>query len=187
MVQLLDRNAEGALQALEQSRQALLPNALARQRRLLRAQALAALGRYEHALELLEDDSGEDVGQLRASILWEAEDWPASAKASEEGLGDVWRGGAGLDGSARAEVMRAAIAYSLASDEDGLARVRRKFAPGMSQSPDAQAFEIVTAPIERQGVEFRELVGQIAASDAFDTFMRSLRAEFVTPEADPGL
>ncbi len=53
----------------------------------------------------------------------------------------------------------------------------------MVQSPDAEAFEIVTGRFETQGMAFREMARRIASIDTFDAFMQRIRGEFDTEEA----
>ncbi len=71
--------------------------------------------------------------------------------------------------------MRAAISYSLARDKLGLARFRKKFRPKMTKSADTKSFDIVTRPVERQGIAFRNLAKEIAAIDTLEGFLGEIR------------
>ena len=72
--------------------------------------------------------------------------------------------------------MRAAISLALANDRLGLERLRRKFVGKMAQSPDANAFDVVTSPADSQGVEFRNLANDIAEIDTLSAFLEEFRA-----------
>lgn len=178
MVHLMDRKPEKALQTIRSTRLARLPERLNRQRRLLESRSLSELGRYDHALEVIEEYEGDDVQGLRADILWRAEDWTATAQAYEALALDRIADDADLDAENRFAIMRAAIAYVLGDDPDGLARLRQRYAGQMGDSPDARAFDIVTRRIETQGIEFRDLARKIAATDTLDAFMASFRDQF---------
>ena len=47
----------------------------------------------------------------------------------------------------------------------------------MNASPDAKAFATVTERIDRQGVEFRDLVKRIAAVDSLQAFMADFKKQ----------
>lgn len=172
---LLDDKPENALAALRATKQNLLPEALAERRLLIEARALAGTKQYDHALDLLEHRTDNLSMMLRADVLWDAGRWEEAGAAVETMLGDRWKTDEALSDDARLQVMRGAVAYSLAGDEDGLSRLRTKFGEAMSRSPDAGAFAVVSDPIVEQGVAFRELASRIAAVDTMERFVASLR------------
>jgi len=77
--------------------------------------------------------------------------------------------------------MRAAVAFSLADDNEGLARLRETFGAKMSQSEDAPAFSVVTESVDRQGVSFRDLARRIASVDTLEQFMTAFRERHGVP------
>ena len=74
LIQVMNRQPEAALDALNASRSTLLPAALQSQRRGHPvARALSALGRYDDALEILDDDKSPDApGRPRRGALAQA-------------------------------------------------------------------------------------------------------------------
>jgi len=172
---LLDEKPENALAALRATRQNLLPEALAERRLLIEARALSETKQYDYALDLLETRSDALSSELRADVLWRAGRWEEAGAAFETLLGDSWKADQSLSEDVRLRVMRAAVAYSLAGNEDGLSRMRTKFGDAMSRSADAGAFAIVSDPIIDQGVAFRELASRIASIDTMERFVTSLR------------
>ncbi|MFD1331488.1 hypothetical protein ACFQ4O_05690, partial [Methylopila musalis] len=100
-------------------------------------------------------------------------------------LGGAWRKPGPLDPTERADVLRAAIALSLADDAMGLDRVRQKFAAKMADSPDARSFEVVTAPVEAKGEAFREIARSIAATAAIEGFLKEYRRRGEEDAAQP--
>ncbi|MGF1455565.1 MAG: hypothetical protein ACFB6R_09335 [Alphaproteobacteria bacterium] len=183
MIFLMDRKPSKALQIVHATRQTRLPERLNRQRRLLEARALGDLKRYDHALEVIEGYNTPEAQALRGDLLWQAQDWPGAARVLEALATDLTRDGV-LETGDRLQIMRAAIAHALAEDAPGLARLRQRFSRLMADTPDAQAFDIVTQEIESQGVAFRELVGRIAATDTLEAFMSSFEADPIQPPAD---
>ncbi|MDO9126729.1 MAG: hypothetical protein Q7U42_07655, partial [Parvibaculum sp.] len=108
-------------------------------------------------------------------VLWDGGRWTEAGPAIEALLGDIWKAEEPLSDEARLLVMRGAIAYSLGGDEEGLSRLRLKFGDAMRESVDASAFAIVSDPIVKQGVAFREMASRIASIDTLDRFLASLK------------
>lgn len=174
---LTDQKPDRALAALRATRQNLLPEALAERRMLLEARALTDLKQFDHALDLIEGKEGQLFDRLRADTLWSGGRWAEAGPAIEVALGEGWKSEEAPGAEMRLLVMRGAIAYSLAEDEEGLARLRIKYGEAMSRSADANAFAVVTEPIAKQGVEFRDMASRIASVDTLDRFIASLKID----------
>jgi len=174
-IYLLDQKPEEALRIIRATAQNALPADLDRQRRLIEARTLASLKQYDLALDLLSEITGPIADVLRADVLWEAQRWDETGAAVETLLVEAAAGTSPLSGDQRFDIMRGAIAYSLADDEEGLTRLRSKFGNRMAETPDASAFAIVTDPIEKQGVAFRELASHIASVNTMERFVNSLK------------
>ncbi|MGA0532175.1 tetratricopeptide repeat protein [Hansschlegelia sp. KR7-227] len=185
LVALMNDKAGAAIEVLRRTRQADLPGSLARARLALEARALAAAGRTDLALEMAEGLDASEARRLSADILWGARRWNEAGEALEAALGSRWRDAAPLEPAQRVDVMRAAIALSLAGDGLGVDRVRQKFAALMAQGPDASAFEVVTAPIEQRGDAFREIARSVAATASFEGFLAEYRKRADEPLAQP--
>jgi hypothetical protein len=175
MVYLMDHKPKEALETLRATRIAGLPDDINHQRMILESRALAALKQWDAALDTIAVDEAPDSQRLRADIYWESGNWAVAGQKAEELLGADWDGPAPLSDSDRQEVMRAAIAYSLANDEASLDRLRAHFAAKMKASPDASAFAVVTQNIDAQGAAFRDLAGKIASIDTLENFMKDFR------------
>ena len=160
-----------------------LPDEINHRRRLLEARALAGLKQFDAAVNLLADDASAEAKRLRADIYWESGNWSVAGAKHEEMLGDRGSTGAPLSPEERTQVMRAAVAYSLAGDQAALQRLRTRFTAKMSDSPDARAFSVVTGKIDQQGVAFQDLAKSIAAVDTLQAFMADLKKQGVAPAA----
>jgi hypothetical protein len=178
MIELMDHKPKDALQALRSTRIAGLPDDINHQRTLLEARALAALKQWDQALDMIAVDEQTDTRQLRADIYWESGNWAVAGQKAEELVGDRWSGATALTNDERREIMRAAIAYSLANDQTDLERLRGHFGAKMKASADASAFAVVTQDIDSQGTAFRDQAAQIASVDTLETFMQDFRKRY---------
>ena len=178
VIYLMARKPDRAIQALRTSRSGDLPNELRNQRLLIEARAQSEIGRAELALEVIANLQGLEAERLRADILWKARRWRDAAEQIEKIHGDRWSQSAPLSDPLRADVLRAAVGYALAEDALGLDRLRAKYAPKMTDSPDHRAFEVVTAPLNSAAAEFGDVAKAVAAGDTLDAFLRDIRARF---------
>jgi hypothetical protein len=183
MIELMDHKPKDALEALRSTRIAGLPDDINHQRTLLEARALAALKQWDQALDMIAVDEQPDTRQLRADIYWESGNWAVAGQKAEELVGDRWSDANALSNDERREIMRAAIAYSLANDQTDLERLRAHFAVKMKASPDASAFAVVTQDIDSQGTAFRDQAAQIASVDTLETFMQDFRKHYDSAKA----
>ncbi len=175
MVHLLNRKPELALKAIRQTRQAGLPTDLLRSRGLLEARAMSELGRAEAAVEILSTLEGKDVERLKADALWNAQHWRKAGEQLEKNLGNQWQEETPLSDKVRFDVLRAAIAYSLADEQLSLNRLSQKFYSKMLKTTDAEAFTLVTQPVKGASADFRRLAREVAATDTLDAFMDEFR------------
>ena len=184
MIDLMDHKPKDALASLKSTEIAGLPDDINHGRVLLEARALAALKQWDQALDMIAVDEAPDTRKLRADIYWESGNWAVAAQMSELLLGDRWNDTVPLTPEERQNLMRAAIAYSLADDETSLDRLRTRFAPKMKSSPDASAFAVVTQNIDLQGVAFRDMAGKIASIDTLEGFMLDFKKRLDTAKVN---
>lgn len=177
-IRLMEGKPLEALQSLDSTYLPELGADLRRARTLLRARALSDLTRTDLALETVEGESGPDVDRLRADILWGARRWREAGEAHEALLGEVWRGRKPLDDAARADVVRAAIAYGLSGEAMGLERLKAKFAPAMAESADARTFALLTRPNAVRGPEFREIARRATTAETLAAFLAEYRKRY---------
>jgi len=178
MIQLLDHKPKDALASIRDTRVAGLPDDVNHERMILEARSLAALKQWDMALDTIAVDEAPDSQRLRADIYWESGNWAVAGQKAEELLGASWDGNAPLSDQDRQEVMRAAIAYSLANDEPSLDRLRDHFMTKMKASKDASAFTVVTQNISAQGAAFRDQAGQVASIDTLESFMKDFKKRY---------
>jgi predicted negative regulator of RcsB-dependent stress response len=190
VIYLMNRKADRALATLRTSRTSDLAIELRNQRLLLEARALSDLGRYDVALEVIANIEGRETVRLRSDILWAARRWSQSAEQIELYYGERWKEWQPLNEVERADILRAAIGYALGEDALSLSRFREKYAAKMAQTPDARAFEVVSAPLGTSGGEFRDIARAAASIDTLEGFLRDMQARYpdagaVSPAASP--
>jgi hypothetical protein len=175
VIRLLDRNPSKALSALQKSQWTPLPDDLAKERRRLESRALSDLDRYEEALTVLGADDGREAQSLRAEIYWRWKKWPEAATAFADLLGKSWENEDKIDASTRRLVMQRAVSLSLANNAGQLQDLRQRYARHVTDTPDEQAFEVITADVDHTGTNFRQLASTIAQISELETFMTSYR------------
>lgn len=180
-IYLMDRKPDQALVALATTRQANMPAALLADRRILEARALLDLGRLDAAAELVERDRSEDAQRVRAEAAWRARDWDRAALELRTLLG-ARNSAQPLDGHGRQAVLRAAVAYTLAGNDDGVRALYREYAGDLAGTPEADAFEVVASGVQADGAAIRDVARAVARTDLLDRFMQNLRAR-MTAEA----
>jgi tetratricopeptide (TPR) repeat protein len=183
MIYLLSRKPDRALQTLQASRAADLPNEVRNQRLLLEARALSDTGRPNLALEVIANLEGREVDRLRADVLWAARRWREAGEQIEKLYGERWRDFTPLTEAERADILRAGLAYSLADDVLGLDRFRQKYAAKMADGPDKAAFAVAVDRTAVDSAEFAGIAKKVSAVDTLDSFLRDVRARY--PQAGP--
>ncbi|HZD89547.1 MAG TPA: tetratricopeptide repeat protein, partial [Pseudolabrys sp.] len=178
VIYLMDHKPDRALATLQSTRAAQLNNELRDQRLLLQARALSDLGRYDLALEVIEDIKSKQAMRLRADILWAAHRWREAAEQIERLYGNRWRDFRPLNARERFDILRAAIGYALADEPLSLQRFREKYAAKMESGPDGHAFDVVSAPIGTGNAEFRAVATRVASLDTLDAFLSDMRKRY---------
>ena len=185
VVYLMNRRPDRTLSTLRTTRTGELSNELRNQRLLLEGRALSETSRHEVALEVIANVPGREAMRLRADILWAARRWREAGEQIELLYGERWREFEPLSDTERPDILRAAISLALAEDQIGLARFRERYVGKMGEGPDRRAFDVVTAPVARSGVEFRDIARGIASIDTLDAFLRDLRSRYPDTGAMP--
>jgi tetratricopeptide (TPR) repeat protein len=175
-IYLMDRQPEAALNTLRASRIARLPEPLIEQRRYLEARALGAVGRVDHAFELLEGDDSPTAASIRADTAWNAKDYERAAEWLE--LAATRRMGAILTAQVSRDLLRSALGYQLSGQNEKLRALKVRHDDRMRRGPDASAWTIVTDEVQADGgLGLRDLSRSLTKTDALDEFLADFRAQ----------
>jgi hypothetical protein len=175
---LQNRQPQQALIALRTTRLASLPEDLRRPRSLLEARALGDLMRTDLAIEILANDSGDDVDRLRADINWKGKRWREAGEGYERVLGDAWQNDGAMNETQRIDALRAGLAYVLGGESLSLNRLRGRYLAKMSRTDDAGAFRLVSDERITQPQAFREIARSVVNADTMTDFMASYRKRY---------
>jgi hypothetical protein len=185
VIYLMNHKADRALAALRATRTADLSNEVRNQRLLLEARALSDMGRHDVALEVIGNLDGREVVRLRSDIYWAGRHWREAAEQIELLYGERWKDWQPLNDVERSDILRAELGYALGEDTLGLGRFREKYAAKMAGTPDAHAFDVVSAPLGTSGTEFAAIAHAAAAVDTLDGFLRDMQARYPDASAAP--
>ncbi len=177
-IQLMNRQPEAALDALNSSRTTLLPPALTAQRRLVEARAWLGLGQYDHALEILESDKSGDADSVRAEIAWKKHDWSNASAQFERRLGDRWRSPAPLGPEEESSLLRAGVAMSLAGDEAGLTRLRSRYQGFVNQAHAPEALRVALSGLNGAQLTGSDFTRAAAENDSFASWVQAMKQRF---------
>jgi hypothetical protein len=175
LVYLLNRQPSNALEALEKTRFAPLPERLERQRRHLRARGLADTDDPEAAIALLENDPTEDARVLRAEIHWRDHNWAQAARALGELVPPPPEGDATLVEKDAFRLIDWATALTLAGDETAVSLLRQRYLDSLAGTPFRDAFDLVTATPESGVIDIASVGGKIRQAEKFRSYLTAYR------------
>ena len=175
----MSKKPEAALDAINGSRSTLLPRDLADRRRVLQARALAALGRYDDASELLASDKTPDGVDARAEIAWTQKNWAQAGALIEAQLGDRWKSSVTLGGQDQARLLRAAVAFSLASDDASLARLRTRYGKLAQSAPAADALRVALAGVDAGTYSAADSMRALSDAGAFEGWVAAMKVKYL--------
>lgn len=174
-VYLLDSRPAEAISALQRSQRSDTEAALEQERQMLRARALSQLNRTNDAIAALGGFDTPETKRLRADILWRARQWTGAAQAIESLLpAEV---PPALDAETADMVVNAAVAYKLGGDSAAIENLRRRFGSAIRQTPQANAFGVITRGGGRASLGDRDTILKIAGEvDMFKGFLKGYQA-----------
>lgn len=172
LVYLAAGNPKRAIRALKKSKQRNMPEDRVVIRRHLEARALIDMGKEDKAILLLEDDESEDADLLRSEIYWAASDWRnASAVLKRLVIAKGAKSNKPLDESQARIVLNLAVAYTLGSNERGVARVRTDYGAAMEQTSLRDAFKLIAARENAGMLDPRTITQLVKPAENFTSFM----------------
>ncbi|WP_169568912.1 hypothetical protein [Sneathiella limimaris] len=178
VVHLWNENPKESLDILNKTRWRALPDKVKDERRHIQARASLDLERYDAALELLEGDTSQTADLLRSDIYWRSKNWSKAIDAIEVLLENSGANkAASLTDGDRQRVMQLAVARSLAGDRQGIANMRDRYRKHMVNTPDLDAFDLITDTSDGADTSFRERSTAIAKIGQLESFMAGYREQ----------
>lgn len=186
MIDLMNRQPEAALEAINGSRTTLLPAELNVRRRLLQARALSAVGRYDDAAELLEADTSAEASAVRADLAWDQKQWGRAGALFEAALGERWKSALPLQGDDETRLLRSAIAYSLAPDDAALARLRERYGKLSQGGAAPNALKVALAGVAAGPYAAADYARAVSESDDFQGWVQQMKARYLASSQAAG-
>jgi len=180
VIYLMDHKPEDALNAINGSRTTILPSALNLQRRIVDARALTGVGQYDTALEMLGADGSPDATDARSEIDWRQKNWPAAGALFEKILGDRYKLPGPLASEQEGQLLRAAVAYSLAADDASLARLRARWTPFVAASRNPDALRVALSGLNDGEVSPANFSRLAADNQVFSGWVAKMKDRFRT-------
>ena len=174
-VYLFDKQPDKCLEVLDTSRFKTIPEELKLERRYLRARAHLEKQEYEEVLNLLKDDERSEGRAIRAEVFWRNKNWVEAANSFDLALGSRWMSDEALSLNERNHVMQMTVSLALLDDWTGLNRARSRWVRLMSQSVDAEPFDILTSNPDVTSIDFRKVASRIAQINTLDAFIDRYR------------
>ncbi|MCG8596314.1 MAG: hypothetical protein MI785_18395 [Kiloniellales bacterium] len=168
LIRLLDKAPPRALEALDASAGRDLPADLARERRFLRAKALAGANRGTEALEFLKAETSRAALELRAEIETKLGRWAAVAETLSRLLPETPAEGGPPSDQGRRIILRVAVALTLAKDQAGLRALKQRFGASMARTAERETFALlVAAEVGTRNVPVAEILARAGHAEAF--------------------
>jgi hypothetical protein len=178
VVHLMNRKPVEAVRVIAGTRMPQLPQQLREQRLFVEARALSETGRYDTAIELMENLRGPEADRLRADIYWQAKNWRESGERLEKIVGERWKNEGPLDPSDRHDVLRAALAYTLGSEAIGLTRVKEKFVEKMGDTTEGKVLKLLVSGESTSPRTLTEAARALSSFDSLGTFIKRHRERY---------
>jgi tetratricopeptide (TPR) repeat protein len=183
IVHLWNDNPKESLNVLQKTRWRALPQMVKDERLHIRARAYSDLNDFDEALSLLQDDKSNKADLLRADIYWKSKNWP-KAISSLTKLMD--KNGAmkakKLSPIDRQRLMQVAVARSLSNDKVGIKAMRKNYREKLVDTPDLDAFDLITEATDSSETEFRKRATVIAKVGQLESFMSGYREQLKNGE-----
>jgi hypothetical protein len=145
-----------------------------------------ALNNNDHALELVGRDKSADADGIRADVAWRTHQWPQTGALFEQILGDRWKKPGPLAPDEEAMLLRAGIAYSLASQDAALDRLRSRYQALVDQARAPDALRVALAGTAGIEVSTRDFAKVAADADIFSGWVGRMKQRFKDAPAPTG-
>ncbi|MCP4393797.1 MAG: hypothetical protein GY804_05960 [Alphaproteobacteria bacterium] len=170
VIQLMNRQPEQALNALDLSEDINLPINIEIQRKYLRAKAMAQTEMTDEAIELLADDFSIESRLLTTEILWNAKRWADASTVLRSFIKKPLTGETISDSQAKM-ILYWATALKLSGKEKILMRVRYNFLKHMKKTEFHDAFNLITGSTKEGILDPRRIAEEIEQVEHFYNFI----------------
>ncbi len=180
LIQLLDHDANGALEGLNLSNEPIADPDLIRKRTYLRARALVMKDVPDEALLLLAGDTTTRANELRSEIMWAKQDFPKLIQILDKMIA-VKPNDTTISDRQAQYILSLALALSMNQDYDRLENLKKDYGALMRQTSYQQTFDLVaTPPPDTSLKSYNELADRFADIQSFQNFLDDYRQQLKT-------
>ena len=173
VIRLLDDEPAKAVEALASSEIPNLPEPLVRERRYLKAQALAEMDRQDEALVQLGTDDSLEALRLRSEILWSQQNWSAAAILLARLVPEKPPADRALTGVEVESLINLAVALTLAGDGERLRELGKTYVKAMADSPYSATFVLLVGDLEPGRT--KSIAEELAQAQQAESFLAGYR------------
>ena len=128
---------------------------------------------------MLGSDNSPDAMDARAEIGWRQKNWPAVGRGLREDAGRPLQDRRGpLAAVDEGQLLRAAVAYSLAGDDAALARLRANWTPFVADARNPDALRVALSGISDGQVSPADFSRVAADNQLFEGWVAKMRSRF---------
>jgi hypothetical protein len=127
---------------------------------------------------MLGADASPDATDVRSEVVWKQKAWPAAGALFERLLGDRFKSAGPLSAEDEGKLLRAAVAYSLASDDVALARLRERWSGFVEASHDPDALRVALSGLSDGRISPADFSRLTADTEVFEGWVAKMKARF---------
>ena len=171
IIYLFENKPQDALNIIEATEYADMPEALKNQRNIIASRALSDMGRVDEALELIEFDLTKQALIRKFEIYWNAKDWDKASNTIKYLIEEPVVGQP-LSTEQINYILDWATTLKQAGKETVLVRLRNKFAPFFKGTAHQSAFNVLTNHLEEDKIDIGAIKSVISDIKDFNAFAR---------------
>ncbi len=171
LINLFQADNIAALDILDKTEMENMPLSLSQYRKIIRAQALDALGKHDDALEILEDDTSKNALLLKSGIYWKNARWDKAADTLKYLIEKPVKGKP-LSEEQINYILDWATALKKAGRETVIIRLRNKFAPYFAKTPYYSIFNVLTNSLEPDKIDLKAINQAVNDVTAYSNFSK---------------
>ncbi len=171
LINLFNNEPEKAVEILDKTENDQLAPTIIAHRRIIRAKALAGLGRTDEALELLKNDYSRNGLLLKTEIFWNNKQW-GDAADSIKYLIEKPKKGQPLSKEQTQFILEWTTALKKAGRETVIVRIKNTFDPYFKDTPYYSLFNVLTDTLESDKIDIKNIDETINNIADFGNFAR---------------
>lgn len=171
VIYLFEKIPEQAIDILDATASPQTSSEIMALRRIVRSQALSALGKPEEALALLKDDFSINALLYKFQIYWKAQDWHNASNTIKYLISEPIKGEP-LSKEQMNYILDWATTLKKAGKETVLVRLRNKFMPYFKNTSHQSVFDVLTNRLEKDEVNINQIRSVINEVQNFNEFAK---------------